>query len=350
MLGDARGGGRPGDRAARQRAAGAHDDRRRDRAAALLGRHRRPRASRSPRRSRCSPASCSDSRRRGAPPICRCRRRSKTERPRHASGRAAQPVEAAGRRAGGAVVVPGGRRRPVRAQLQQPRLAAARLRRSGAVGADQSEPRRLPAEAELPALYARIIERVEAIPGVQSATVAMCGVMTGCRSNSRRHRDHRLHQPARRAGRVPGEPRRAELLLHRRHDDRRGPRLRRARDRQRRARSPSSTKRWCASTSRAAIRSAQRFGYDKPDIEIIGVVRDAHVNTVREAAVPMVFYPFDATPSYVGSMHVRATGDPDVDRRRRCASALAGDRAAAAGRSHRDDRRRWPRARCGRNA
>ena len=37
---------------------------------------------------------------------------------------------------------------------------------------------------ELPALYARIIERVEAIPGVQSATVAMCGMMTGCRSNA----------------------------------------------------------------------------------------------------------------------------------------------------------------------
>ena len=35
----------------------------------------------------------------------------------------------------------------------------------------------------------------------------------------------------------------------------------------------------------------QRFGYDKPDIEIVGVVRDARVNTVREAAVPMVFYP-----------------------------------------------------------
>jgi predicted permease len=54
----------------------------------------------------------------------------------------------------------------------------------------------------------------------------------------------------------------------------------------------------------------QRFGYDPPpDIEIIGVVRDAHVNTVREAASPMVFQPFDTTPPYVGSMQIRASGD-----------------------------------------
>ncbi len=86
--------------------------------------------------------------------------------------------------AGGAVVVTGGRRRPVRAQLQQSRRAAARLRSAGAVGADQSERRRLPGLAELPGLYARVIERAEALPGVESATIAMCGIMTGCRSAS----------------------------------------------------------------------------------------------------------------------------------------------------------------------
>jgi predicted lysophospholipase L1 biosynthesis ABC-type transport system permease subunit len=56
----------------------------------------------------------------------------------------------------------------------------------------------------------------------------------------------------------------------------------------------------------------QRFGYDTADTEIIGVVRDARVNTVREAAMPMVFHPFDATPSFVGSMQIRATGEPDA--------------------------------------
>ena len=37
-------------------------------------------------------------------------------------------------------------------------------------------------ESELPALYPRVIERAEALPGVESATLAMCGLMTGCRS------------------------------------------------------------------------------------------------------------------------------------------------------------------------
>jgi ABC-type lipoprotein release transport system permease subunit len=54
----------------------------------------------------------------------------------------------------------------------------------------------------------------------------------------------------------------------------------------------------------------ERFGYEKPTIEIVGVVRDARVYTVREAATPMVFYPLDATPRFVGSMHLRASGDP----------------------------------------
>jgi predicted permease len=54
----------------------------------------------------------------------------------------------------------------------------------------------------------------------------------------------------------------------------------------------------------------QRFGYDTPDeIEIIGVVGDAHFNSVREPAVPMAFYPLTAEPGYLGSIHVRTSGD-----------------------------------------
>jgi predicted permease len=56
----------------------------------------------------------------------------------------------------------------------------------------------------------------------------------------------------------------------------------------------------------------ERFGGDQPDIEIVGVVRDARVNSVREATLPMAFYPFDSTPSFVGSMHVRTSTDPDA--------------------------------------
>jgi ABC-type lipoprotein release transport system permease subunit len=36
------------------------------------------------------------------------------------------------------------------------------------------------------------------------------------------------------------------------------------------------------------------------------------VLAVREEAAPMWYFPLDSTPSYVGSMHVRTTADPDV--------------------------------------
>jgi predicted lysophospholipase L1 biosynthesis ABC-type transport system permease subunit len=56
----------------------------------------------------------------------------------------------------------------------------------------------------------------------------------------------------------------------------------------------------------------KRFGYDTADIEIVGVVRDARVNTVREPAPPMAYYPFQPSPGFVGSMHVRSRGNPEA--------------------------------------
>jgi predicted permease len=163
---------------------------------------------------------------------------------------------------------------------------------------------------QLPSLYRTIIERAEALPGVESATIAMCGLMTGCRSAA-----DGLSIEGYTA--QPGE----QVVLQENRveadyfstvgmtivagrgfapaDSLNGLRI--------------------AVINEAAARRyfkdrdpiGQRFGYDKPDTEIVGLVRDARVNTVREAPVPMAFHPLDATPSYVGSMHVRATGDPE---------------------------------------
>ena len=167
-------------------------------------------------------------------------------------------------------------------------------------------------EAELPALYERIIERVEAIPGVQSATIAMCGLMTGCRSNSdgitiSGYDSQPGEQVMVQVNRVGPNYFSTVGMTHRRR-----PRLRCARDRQRRAKIAIVNEAMVRKYFKGRDPIGQRFGYDKPDTEIIGVVRDAHVNTVREAAMPMVFYPFDSTPSFVGSMQIRASGDPDT--------------------------------------
>jgi hypothetical protein len=165
--------------------------------------------------------------------------------------------------------------------------------------------------AELPGLYERIIGRVEAIPGVQSATVAMCGLMTGCRSNSDGIAISGYESQ-------PGEQVMVQVnLVGPHYFSTVGMTITAGRDFD--AREIGSGAK-IVIVNEAMVRKyfkgrdpiGQRFGYDKPDTEIIGVVRDARVNTVREAAMPMVFHPFDSKPPFVGSMQVRATGDPDA--------------------------------------
>ena len=163
---------------------------------------------------------------------------------------------------------------------------------------------------ELPALYQRIIERVEAIPGVQSATIAMCGVMTGCRSNS----------DGIQISGYTAQP--DEQVMF--QENRVGPKyfttvgMPIAAGRNFAEREVGSDAKIAIINETMARRYfkgrdpvGQRFGYDKPDeLEIVGVVKDARVNTVREEVPPMVFFPLDASPSYVGTMQVRAAGDP----------------------------------------
>lgn len=162
---------------------------------------------------------------------------------------------------------------------------------------------------ELPALYQRILQRAEALPGVESATIAMCGLMTGCRSGA-----DGLTITGYTA--QPGE----QVAVQ---ENRIGPRyfatvgmtMAAGRDFDERDQGSNAS---IAVVNEAMARKyfkdrnpiGERFGYEKPDIEIVGVVRDARVYTVREAAMPMVFYPLDATPRFVGSMHLRASGDP----------------------------------------
>jgi predicted lysophospholipase L1 biosynthesis ABC-type transport system permease subunit len=67
----------------------------------------------------------------------------------------------------------------------------------------------------------------------------------------------------------------------------------------------------------------QRFGEDKPTIEIVGLVSDARVNSVRDAATPMAFYPM-APGVFAGTLEVRAAGDaqPLVDTLRKAVAAF----------------------------
>jgi predicted permease len=53
----------------------------------------------------------------------------------------------------------------------------------------------------------------------------------------------------------------------------------------------------------------RKFGYGKPDVEIVGIVADARVNNEREPAPPMVFYPLAQGTVYGGCVEARIAGD-----------------------------------------
>jgi predicted permease len=163
--------------------------------------------------------------------------------------------------------------------------------------------------AELPALYQRVLDRVEAIPGVQSATTAMCGLLQGCRSMSDGVGIEGYTAQ-------PGEQVVVQVnLVGRNYFSTVGMTIVKGRDFDPREIGADSkivivNEAFVTRYFKGREPLGRRFGYDKPELEIVGVVRDAHVNSVREAAVPMVFQPFTAQPLYVGSMQIRALGDP----------------------------------------
>jgi len=154
-----------------------------------------------------------------------------------------------------------------------------------------------------------LIERVEAVPGVISASTAMCGLASGCRATSDIVIDG--YRPA------PGEPVRVqENRVSSSYFATTGMRLLDGRGLDGRDRANTAK---VAVVNRSMARRyfpgqspiGRRFGYDTPDIEIVGVVEDGRVNRVQQAPTPMAFYPMSqgADPEVVDA---RTSGDPRV--------------------------------------
>jgi predicted permease len=168
-------------------------------------------------------------------------------------------------------------------------------------------PSAYPAE-RMPDLHRRLIARAEALPEVQSATVAMCGLMVGCRANVDGIAIAGYQSQ-------PGE----QVMVQ---ENRVGPRyfytvgMRLLAGRDFDGRDTAGTRK-VAIVNEAMVRRyfrgrsaiGQRFGYDAPDIEIVGIVRDARVNAAREAPVPMAFYPIVQTPGLGNNLEVRVVGN-----------------------------------------
>jgi len=165
------------------------------------------------------------------------------------------------------------------------------------------------APTALPAFYARVLGRIESVPGVTSAAVAECGVAGGCRSASdgiviSGYTAAPSEQVLFQENRVSAEylPTVGITQLRGRNFD--------ARDRRDAPKvaivNQTLVKRYFAGREPLG----QRFGYKTPDVEIVGVIADARVNSAREAAEPMAYYPLDQGMLYTTNLSVRASGDP----------------------------------------
>lgn len=159
---------------------------------------------------------------------------------------------------------------------------------------------------KVPALYQRLVERTQAIPGVQSAAVSMCGLAVECRSIDSREKISG-YEPARME-----DIRLQFSFVDPNYFSTVGMRLIRGRNFR-----ASDTGNAVAVINQAMARRyfanrdplGQRFG-DQLQSHIIGVVQDARVNRVREEAVPMAYYPLKGNLVYAGALEIRAIGNP----------------------------------------
>ena len=162
-------------------------------------------------------------------------------------------------------------------------------------------------EGQLPALYRTLVERIDAVPGVRSAAVAENGLVSGSESHS--------------GVEIAGYPKRPDEEIQFQVDSvglnyfgTVGMRLLEGRD---------FTWRDNEHAPKVAIvnetlarryfpgRSAlgQRFGDNRPDTEIVGVVVDSLVNDVHKPVPTMAWYPIAQQPDFIRTILVRAAGN-----------------------------------------
>jgi predicted permease len=162
-------------------------------------------------------------------------------------------------------------------------------------------------QEQLPALHRRLVESLEALPGVQSAVYAVCGLASGCRSTS----------SVTIAGYQPSAGENVQLQENRvgpHYFSTVGMRLLAGRDF---TEQDTQNRPLVAIINQAAVRRyfpdgnaiRRKLGYEKPNVEIVGVVADARVNSEREPAPPMAFYPLAQGTAYGGGVEVRVAGD-----------------------------------------
>jgi predicted permease len=163
----------------------------------------------------------------------------------------------------------------------------------------------------LPQLYRDLVAAAERVPGVRSASVAVCGLAVGC-DNASNGVDIDAYQLS------PGEQTRVqENAVSVRYFETVGMRLLEGRLFDEHDSEPSPT---VAIVNQTMVRRyfgnqsplGRRFGDGRGRFLVIGVVADGRVNRVQDAARPMAFFPITQMMNYVGTLDVRAVGDPEA--------------------------------------
>ena len=166
--------------------------------------------------------------------------------------------------------------------------------------------------SDFPSLYERLTSRMEAIPGVRSASVTTCSIVSGCHDSSAiriaddDHHDESRHGETQVNNVAPNyfETVGIGLLQGREFATIDG---------------PNSPK--VAIANQAFARKflsggdavGRRFSYSdslQDRITIVGVVADARVNDIREAAPPVIYFPIAQAPGNIDGLEIRTMADP----------------------------------------
>jgi predicted permease len=165
---------------------------------------------------------------------------------------------------------------------------------------------------QLPDLYRRVVERVQAAPGIRAAGVSLLSIAGGGIRSSR------IHVP----GYTPGPRERPSAwvnLVEPGYFGIVGMRMLQGRDFN--ALDAAGAPRVAIVNEAMARRYftgqnplGRRFAYSPghSGFEIVGIVRDARISNLREAATPMVYFPLRQEMDYARSLEVRVDGDARV--------------------------------------
>ncbi len=166
--------------------------------------------------------------------------------------------------------------------------------------------------SDFPSLYERLTSQLEAIPGVRSASVTTCSIVAGCHDSSAiriaddNHHEGSRHGETQMNSVAPNyfETVGISLLQGRVFATTDG---------------PTSPK--VAMVNQAFVRKflsggdaiGRRFSYadnSQDSFAIVGLVADARVNDIREAAPPVMYFPIAQAPGNIDGLEIRTVADP----------------------------------------